>query len=87
MATTGGESQSYWLVAADGKVAPLQPAPSQSFTPLVAWLDDARLLVLTTDNLQASRLAVVDVGARTIEPATDLAGLLPMQQYVETVWA
>jgi hypothetical protein len=75
MATTGDESQSYWLVAVDGKVTPLQPAPSQSFTPLVAWLDDARLLVLTTDNLQASRLAVVDVGARTIEPATALAGV------------
>jgi hypothetical protein len=62
-------------VAADGGVEPLQPAPTQSFTPLVAWLDDSRLLVLTTDKEQVSRLAVVDVAARTIEPSTVLAGV------------
>jgi hypothetical protein len=75
MATSDGESQGYWLVAADGSVKPLQPAPMQSFTPLAAWLDDSRLLVLTTDKEQASRLAVVDVAARTIEPSPVLAGI------------
>jgi hypothetical protein len=75
MATADGESQGYWLVAADGSVEPLQPAPTQSFTPLVAWLDDSRLLVLTTDKEQVSRLAVVDVAARTIEPSPVLAGI------------
>jgi hypothetical protein len=73
--TKDGESQGYWLVAADGGLEPLKPAPTQAFTPLVAWLDDSRLLVLTTDREQVSRLAVVDVAARTIEPATALAGV------------
>lgn len=75
IATTSDESQSYWLVAADGGVEPLNPAPTQSFTPLVAWLDDSRLLVLTTDEAQVSRLAVIDVSARTIKPAIALAGV------------
>ena len=75
LSTSDGESHSYWLVAADGSVEPLQPAPTQPFTPLVAWLDDSRLLVLTTDKEQVSRLAVVDVTARTIEPSPVLAGI------------
>ncbi len=75
IATRDGESQGYWLVAADGSIVPLQPAPTQSFTPLVAWLDDSRLLVLTTDEEQTSRLAVVDLTAQTIEPTTALAGI------------
>jgi hypothetical protein len=75
LSTSDGESHSYWLVAADGGVEPLQPAPTQSFTPLVAWLDDSRLLVLTTDKEQVSRLAVVDVTAGTIEPSPVLAGI------------
>jgi hypothetical protein len=73
--TADGETQGYWLVAADGSLELLQPAPAQPFTPLVAWLDDTRLLVLTTDKQQASRLAVVDVAAHTIEPSTDFAGV------------
>jgi hypothetical protein len=75
IATTDGESQGYWLVAPDGALQPLQPAPTQPFTPLVAWLDDTRLLVLTTDKEQVSRLAVVDVAAGTIEPSPVLAGV------------
>lgn len=75
MVTTDGETQAYWLVAPDGALQPLKPAPTQSFTPLVAWLDDARLLVLTTDKEQVSRLAVLDVAAATIEPSSVLAGI------------
>jgi hypothetical protein len=75
IATQDGESQSYWLVAADGTLEPLQPAPTQSFTPLVAWLDDSRLLVLTMDNEQVSRLAVVDISTRTITPSAALGGI------------
>ncbi|MGA3056558.1 MAG: hypothetical protein ABSE70_00765 [Candidatus Limnocylindrales bacterium] len=75
IATADGESQGYWLVAADGTLETLQPAPTESFTPLVAWLDDTRLLVLTTDRQQASRLAVVDVAAHTIKPSMDFAGV------------
>ena len=75
VSTADGESQGYWLVATDGSLDPLRPAPSQSFTPLVAWLDDSRLVVLTTDREQVSRLAVVDVTARTIEVSMVLAGV------------
>jgi hypothetical protein len=75
LSTSDGEFHSYWLVAADGSVEPLEPTPSQSFTALVAWLDDSRLLVLTTDAEQVSRLAVVDVTTRTIEPSPVLAGI------------
>jgi hypothetical protein len=75
MVTTDGETQGYWLVAPDGALQPLQPAPTQSFTPLAAWLDDTRLLVLTTDKEQVSRLAVVDVAAATIEASPVLAGI------------
>jgi hypothetical protein len=75
LCTSDGDSHSYWLVAADGSVGPLAPTPAQSFTPLVAWLDDTRLLVLTTDNQQVSRLAVVDVAAHTLQPSTSFAGV------------
>jgi hypothetical protein len=75
LSTSDGESHGYWLVVADGGVEPLEPTPSQSFTALVAWLDDSRLLVLTTDKEQVSRLAVGDVTARTIEPSPVLAGI------------
>jgi hypothetical protein len=75
MVTTDGETQSYWLVATDGALRPLQPAPTQPFTPLVVWLDDTRLLVLTTDKEQVSRLAVVNVAAATIEASPVLAGI------------
>ena len=75
LATSDGASLSFWLVAADGVLEALKPAPAQAFTPLVAWLDDLRLLVLTTDEAQVSRLAVIDVSALTIEPAMTLAGV------------
>ena len=75
MVTVDGESQGYWLAAPSGTVEVLQPAPSQAFTPLVAWLDDARLLVLTTDVDQVSRLAVIDVAAQTIHPSKSVAGV------------
>ena len=75
MVTTDGETQGYWLVAPDGALRPLQPAPAQPFTPLVAWLDETRLLVLTTDKEQVSRLGVVDVAAATIETSPALAGI------------
>lgn len=73
--TLDGETQGYWLVAANGSVEALLPAPSQPFTPLVAWLDDVRLLVLSTDVDQFSRLAIIDIEARTIQPSKAIAGV------------
>jgi hypothetical protein len=75
MVTADGESQSYWLVAADGTLEALQPAPTEPFTPLVAWLDDTRVLVLTTDSQQESRIAIVDIASRTIQTRTGYAGV------------
>lgn len=65
----------YAVAGIGGTVAALTPAPTQSFSPLVAWLDENRLLVLSTDNRQVSRLAVIDVAARTMTPAGALAGV------------
>jgi len=73
--TSDGTRAAYYVAAADGTVAALQPAPSQSFTPLVAWLDDTRLLVLSTEKDQVSRLAVVDTAAGTITQIKTIAGI------------
>ena len=65
----------YAVAGLDGTVVALTPAPTQSFSPLVAWLDEGRLLVLSTDNQQVSRLAVVDVAAQTMNQAGALSGV------------
>ncbi len=65
----------YAVAGADGMAAPLSPAPVQTFTPIVAWLDDARLLVLNTDVQQRSRLAVLDTTAHSMSVATGLSGV------------
>jgi len=73
--TSDGSSVDYAVATASGTVTVLQPAPTQSFTPLIAWLDDTRLLVLSTDNQQVSRLAVVDTAAATMTPISTIGGI------------
>jgi len=75
LVTSDGSSAAYAVATADGTVTVLQPAPPQSFTPLVAWLDDTRLLVLSTDKDQVSRLAVVDTAAATMTPINTIGGI------------
>jgi hypothetical protein len=75
LVTSDGSSAAYAVATADGTVTVLQPAPTQSFTPLVAWLDDTRLLVLSTDKDQVSRLAVVDTAAATMTPINTIGGI------------
>jgi hypothetical protein len=87
LVSTNGDEQSYWLAAADGTTALLQPAPAQPFAPIVGWLDDTRLLVLSTDNLQRSRLTVIDLTARTSEQSSAVSGIRffgisPNREYV-----
>jgi hypothetical protein len=65
----------YALGVADGNLTALSPAPAQSFTPLVRWLDDRRLLVLSTDDQQVSRLTVIDIAAHTLTPQRAVAGV------------
>jgi hypothetical protein len=50
----------YWLAGTGGAIVPLRAAPANSFSPDVAWLDEAQLLVLATGSDQVSRLAVVE---------------------------
>jgi dipeptidyl aminopeptidase/acylaminoacyl peptidase len=75
LVSTDGDRQTYWLVAADGSLATLDPAPNQPFAPLADWLDDARLLVLSTDKFQESRLAVVNLTTKTIQQSSALSGV------------
>ena len=73
--TSDGSSADYAVATASGTITVLQPAPTQSFTPLIAWLDDTRLLVLSTDKQQVSRLAVVDTAAATMTPINTIGGI------------
>jgi hypothetical protein len=50
---------SYALAMPSGVVSPLETPESQPFTPLVAWIDDDRRLVLTMHAGQQSRLSVI----------------------------
>ena len=65
----------YFIGGDGGAMIPLSPAPVQPFAALVRWLDDARLLVLSTDNLQVSRLAVVGTDNHTLSSAASLSGV------------
>jgi hypothetical protein len=72
--TADATSLQYALAAPDGAVTALTPAPTQTFRPLIAWLDDTRLLVLSIDDLQVSRLAVVDSSAATMDLGRTIGG-------------
>jgi hypothetical protein len=75
LVTSDGSSANYAVATTSGTVTVLQPAPTQSFTPLIAWLDDTRLLVLSTDKQQVSRLAVIDTAATTMTPINTIGGI------------
>jgi hypothetical protein len=75
LAISDGNAAAYAVASVDGNVTILRPAPTQSFTPLIAWLDDTRLLVLSTDKDQVSRLAVVDTAAATMTPIETIGGI------------
>jgi hypothetical protein len=75
LVTSDGSSTDYAVATTSGAVTVLQPAPTQSFTPLIAWLDDTRLLVLSTDKQQVSRLAVVDTAAATMTSINTIGGI------------
>jgi hypothetical protein len=73
--TSDEQSLEYALAGADGAVTALSPQPTQTFKPLVDWLDEARLLVLSTDNQQVSRIAVLDTVAHTLMPSAAVLGV------------
>jgi hypothetical protein len=57
-ALSSDDTVSYATAIPSGVVSPLETPESQPFTPLVAWIDDDRRLVLTTHAGQQSRLSV-----------------------------
>lgn len=75
LVASDGSNADYAVATTSGTVTVLQPAPTQSFTPLIAWLDDTRLLVLSTDKQQVSRLAVIDTAAATMTPINTIGGI------------
>ena len=70
-----GSTLRYATAGPDGTLAVLTYAPTQSFTPLIAWVGDSSLLVLSTDQQQISRLAVVDSATRTLSAVQALSGV------------
>ena len=76
LVTSDGSSADYAVATTSGTVTVLQPSPTQSFTPLIAWLDDTRLLVLSTDKQQVSRLAIIDTAAATMTPINTIGGIV-----------
>jgi hypothetical protein len=73
--TSDQTSLAYATAAGDGAVTPVTPAPTQSFLPLVARLDSTRLVVMTVDSGQVSRLAVIDAAKHTITTSAGFGGV------------
>jgi Lipoprotein LpqB beta-propeller domain len=73
--TSDDQSLEYAIADTAGSVTALAPAPTQTFAPLISWLGETRLLVLSTDNQQTSRLAIVDTGAHSIDLLPALTGV------------
>jgi hypothetical protein len=64
---------SYATAGGDGRVTDVTPAATPPFTPLIGWLDESRMVVLSTDDRQVSRLAVGNSPAE-LTPLTALSG-------------
>jgi hypothetical protein len=55
-----GSDWTYTIENQDAELVALSPAPVQPFSPLVGWLGEDRIVALSTDERQISRLAVID---------------------------
>ena len=69
------DGSTFSVVAADGSVSPVSPAPVSAFSPLVAWIDADRLVALSTDAEQVSRLAVIDTAGHSLSMLRALGGV------------
>lgn len=74
-ACSDGQKIAFGVARPDGTSLALEPAPSDSFAPEIAWLDEEHVLVMSTDKFQVSRLAIVDIEAREISVSATLAGV------------
>jgi hypothetical protein len=70
-----GAGVRYATSRADGTLEALSPAPRDPFTPVIRWLDEKRVLILSTDTEQVSRMAVMEPAAHTLTVAGALAGV------------
>ena len=70
-----GSTLRYATAGPDGIVTALTPAPTQSFTPLVAWMGETALLVLSTDEQQVSKLAVMETAIPKATPVDAPSGV------------
>jgi hypothetical protein len=75
MVMSNGTRVGYATAESDGTATILESAPKQSLTPLVAWLDDTRLVVLNTDDRQVSKLAVIDTAAGKMTSIGAIGGI------------
>jgi hypothetical protein len=75
LVTADGVNFGYSVADTSGNATALVPAPPQSFAPLIAWLDETRVVVLTMNKGLDSVLAVVDTTAHTMEPALTYVGV------------
>jgi hypothetical protein len=73
--TADETSLAYATAGADGTVTPVTPAPSQSFSPVVARADSSHLVVMTMDSSQVSRLAVIDTANHTMTTSKAMGGI------------
>ena len=73
--TADETSMAYATAGTDGAVTPVISAPTESFTALVARLDSSRLVVMTMDSSQVSRLAVVDTAKHTMTISKAIGGI------------
>jgi hypothetical protein len=74
IATGSDTAFSYFTATRDGALTALAGAPESSFEARLAWLDDARLLVLSTDTQQVSRIGVLDTASGKLSTLGGLTG-------------
>lgn len=74
------------VVDADGTGRVLTPAPDSPFGPSIAWLDAHRLVALSTDNRQVSRLAVIDTAKGTLSLLHGLVGVRAFAVSPDRLW-
>jgi hypothetical protein len=75
LVTSDGSRSTFAIKRTDGSMTLPAAAPIQSFSPVAAWLDDGRLLTLSTDKDQVSRLAVLDVTADKLTLMNAIGGV------------
>jgi hypothetical protein len=75
LVAAGSQTLSYAIAGADGTAIAMQGAPTESFTPLVGWLDADRVVVLSQGNDETSRIVVVNLSKQSSATIKTLSGV------------